>query len=186
MELFSLLGFLGETLERLHLSYLVTGSMATITYGEPRFTNDIDIVLDLPSHRIQVFCDAFSKDDFYLSSSAVREAVRNRHQFNILHPESGLKIDVMIASLSEFDRSRLQRGIPLKVLTDNAVMFASPEDVIIKKMEYYREGQSEKHLRDISGVIRVRGKALDYEYITHWANELELTEIWNQIQSASK
>jgi hypothetical protein len=116
MEHADLLGHACEVLDRLRLTYLVTGSTATIAYGEPRFTNDIDIVVDLPLDRVADFCAGFPADDFYLSLTAVADAVRSRHQFNVLHPASGLKIDFIVLTDSEFDRSRRQRGRNLAVL----------------------------------------------------------------------
>jgi hypothetical protein len=152
--------------------------MATIAYGEPRFTNDIDVVVDLPAEKVAALCAAFPEDQFYLSAAAVTEAVRRRHQFNILHPTSGLKVDVIVAGDSEFDRSRLQRGLRLPVLPDRTVSFASPEDVILKKLVYYREGGSEKHLRDIAGVLRVGGERLDRNYLLEWVVRLDLGDLW--------
>jgi hypothetical protein len=186
MDPTDLLRYLAENFERLGLTYLVTGSMATIVYGEPRFTNDIDVVVDLPAEKVPVFCLAFPQDQFYLSEAAVVEAVKHRHQFNILHPASGLKVDVIVASDADFDRTRLQRGLRLDVMPDRTVWYASPEDVILKKMVYYREGGSEKHLRDIAGVLRVRGEQLDRNYLLEWAKRLDLGDIWQLILEQSK
>jgi hypothetical protein len=63
------------------------------------------------------------------------------------------------------------------------VPYASPEDVILKKMEYFREGESEKHLRDIAGVLRVQGDHLDRAYIANWATRLDLTDVWRSVLS---
>src|SRR3989442_1542813 len=106
MEPSELLRRFVEVLERLHVPYLVTGSMATIAYGEPRLTNDIDIVVDLPLDQVDAFCESFPQDEFYCYREAVIEAVRQRSLFNIIHFESGLKIDVIIPDDSEFNRSR--------------------------------------------------------------------------------
>lgn len=171
-----------DALDRLQLLYLVTGSTATIAYGEPRFTNDIDIVVDLPLEHVGAFCACFPPDEFYVSPPAVTEAVRSKHQFNILHPGSGLKLDFIVLTDSDFDRSRRQRGRNLRVLSERAVSFASPEDVIIKKMAYFQKGGSDKHLRDIIGVLRVQGAALEDSYIEVWTTKLGLTEIWKALQ----
>src|ERR1035438_9854558 len=112
MEQSDLLRLLAEKLEELGLAYFVTGSTATIIYGEPRFTNDIDVVVDLPLEKAKAFCAAFPAAEYYVSEPAVLDAIRRKHQFNILHPKSGLKIDVIIASATEFDMVRLQRRIP--------------------------------------------------------------------------
>lgn len=111
MEPFELLRRLAEALERLGIRYLVTGSMATIAYGEPRFTNDIDVVVDLRPDQVNAFCAAFPEAEFYCPPEFVAEAVRRKFQFNVLQPETGLKIDVMVATDSEFDRARFGRSV---------------------------------------------------------------------------
>lgn len=156
MELSDLLRHVAETLERLQIPYLVTGSVATIAYGEPRLTNDIDIVVELPPNAVTTFCAAFPEPDYYCPRDLVEQAVKQRFPFNIIHPSSGLKIDVMLASNSEFDRSRLARAVRVQGGPEFAAWFASPEDVIIKKLAYFKEGGSEKHIRDILGVLKIR------------------------------
>lgn len=170
-----------EVCHRLGLIYLVTGSTATITYGEPRFTNDIDIVIDLPVGQIDAFCDAFEADEFYLHREAVRDAVRNKSQFNLIHPASGLKIDFILLTDSAFNQSRVNRRRSLPVLGKHNASFASPEDVILMKMVYFREGGSQKHLRDIRGVLRVQGAGVDRQYVSTWAKRLGLNDIWQAL-----
>ena len=181
MEADELLRHARNACDRLGLVYLVVGSTATITYGEPRFTNDIDIVVDLPVEKIEAFCEAFPSSEFYISLQAVRQAVEKRFQFNVVHPASGLKIDFIVLSDSDFDRSRRQRRRQLRVLADGPTWFASPEDVILKKMIYFQEGGSDKHLRDIAGVLRIQGSQLDRSYVAKWANLLSVETIWRSI-----
>ena len=92
-------------MDRLQLNYFITGSMATIAFGEPRFTNDIDVVVDLPLSRVKSFCHAFPEPEFYCQEEPVRDAIRNCFQFNIIHSSSGLKIDVILTGKSDFDHS---------------------------------------------------------------------------------
>ena len=181
MEHSELLRYVVVAIERLGLGYMVTGSVATIFFGEPRFTNDIDIVVDLGPDRIDEFCQAFPAPDFYLSEEAVREAVQQQAQFNIIHPSSGLKIDVIIPQDTPFNRSRFARAKRFKPAEDYDASFASVEDVIIKKMEYFRQGGSEKHLRDISGVLKISSSTVDRDYIADWAFKLDLDSIWKAI-----
>ena len=178
-----LLAHLARALDDLGLRYLVTGSTATILYGEPRLTNDIDVVVVLKSARIDAFCRCFPANEFYISREAVVEAVANSGQFNIIHPASGLKIDVMIPDDSPYNRSRLQRSRRENMAPDIDVCFASAEDVIVKKLEYYKQGGSEKHLRDITGVLKIRGAKVDTEYIAGWAARLGLTQVWRRSSS---
>lgn len=181
MDPSELLRHVAGVLERLGFRYLVTGSTATIFFGEPRFTNDIDIVLDLPPARISELCAAFPAEDFYLSEESVRRAVARGGQFNLIHPRSGLKIDFIVATDTPFNRSRFARSRRLTPGPDFQATFASPEDVILKKMEYYREGHSDKHLRDIAGVFRISGDQIDRVYLEEWIARLGLGEIWQEV-----
>ncbi|MFQ5492172.1 MAG: hypothetical protein ACE5GE_15760 [Phycisphaerae bacterium] len=181
MEPSELLRYVVGVLESLNLPYLITGSTATIAYGEPRLTNDIDIVVRHSPQEVTDFCRAFPSPEYYLSPDAAKEAVAQGGQFNIIHPTSGLRIDVMIARDTPFDRSRFSRSKRIKPTPEFEAAFASVEDVILKKIEYYREGGSEKHLRDITGVLRVSGQQIDHAYISDWASRLGLEAVWRAI-----
>ena len=181
MQLHELIAFAGRTFEKLSIPYFVTGSCASISYGEPRLTNDIDVVAMLGNKDIKSLLQAFPPSEFYLSEEAMREAILRKQQFNILHPSSGLKVDVMIAEDNAFNRSRFSRAKVLPLEEGSRVMFASPEDVIIKKMEYYQMGSSEKHLRDITGMLAVSDQDIDQSYISSWARQLNLTDVWEAV-----
>jgi hypothetical protein len=181
MEPSELLQRIVAILERLGLRYFVTGSMATIFFGEPRFTNDIDIVVDLPANRIAEFCAAFPAPELYLSEETVHRAVSRRGQFNIIHPSAGLKVDVMVPADSAFNRSRFSRVQRIRPAPGFDANFSSAEDVILKKMEAYREGGSEKHLRDIAGVFKISGDHLDRGYIAEWSDQMGTSEIWQEV-----
>lgn len=181
MTIDELLRRLVTILEGLELPYLLTGSIATTLYGEPRFTNDIDVVVDLAAERIVDFCAAFPSDEYYVDEESVRSAVERHHQFNVIHPRSALKVDVMIPPASAFERSRFARARREAPATDFTAVYSSPEDAIIKKMEAYREGGSDKHLRDITGVLDVCGQTIDREYIVEWVRRLDLGEIWQAV-----
>ena len=177
-----LLRYLARAIEGLGLRYFVTGSTVTIFYGEPRFTNDIDVVVDLSEPQIAEFCRQFPDDEFYVSEAAVREAVRRKSQFNIIHPASGLKVDVIVPEPSPFNQSRFDRIRRVHAGEDFEACFASPEDAIIKKMDYYRQGGSEKHVRDIAGVLKTSREQIDTAYIALWARQMGLSDIWTAIQ----
>ena len=183
---FELLQRVVEVLERLQIPYLVTGAIASIAYGEPRLTNDIDIVAAIKEQHIQHLIEAFPPGEFYVSQEAVRAAIRDQGQFNILHPSSGLKVDVILKKDSPFDHSRFSRVRRIHPAESYQVNFAAPEDVILKKMEYYKEGASEKHLRDITGILKISEDIINREYISEWARQLGLTEIWEAILNRLK
>jgi hypothetical protein len=182
MEQFDLLRFVTHVITEMGFRYFVTGSTATIFYGEPRFTNDIDIVVDLPETRIVEFCSRFPADEFYVSQTAALAAVRNKTQFNLIHPTSGLKVDLIVPQSSPFNESRFSRARRLQPAEDFSALFASPEDAIIKKMDYYREGGSEKHIRDITGVLKASQTSIDLSYIEQWSSQLGLGDLWATIK----
>jgi hypothetical protein len=166
--------------EDLHVPYAVVGSMASSYFGEARATNDVDIVADLAMEQAEAFVARFPEQDFYVSDAAVRQAIAVRTQFNIIHPESGLKLDVMIPVIGEHSADELKRRIRAE-LSEGPAFFAAPEDVIIKKLEFYREGGSDKHLRDIAGMLRVSGSRIDRGYIEAWVRKRDVDDIWQAI-----
>jgi len=177
-----LLAFTIDALERLGITYMVVGSIASGAYGEPRLTQDIDIVIEINPAQIQALCNAFPTADFYVSIDAARGALKQPGgQFNVIHPESGNKVDFMIARTDAWGREQIARRRRLRVIAEKEMFAARPEDLIISKMLYYQEGGSEKHLRDITGILKVSGDAVDRAYVKKWAVELDLMQIWNSI-----
>lgn len=176
-----LMRILVAVLEGSHIRYFITGSMATITFGDPRFTNDIDAVVELQPDHVDAFCHAFSPPEYCCSREAAVQAIAQRFQFNVIHLTSGLKIDVIIPDDTDFSRSCFDRRHRVMTSAGHEAWFGSPEDVILKKMEFYREGHSEKHIRDIVGVVKVRGERLERAHIETWADRLQLTETWHDI-----
>jgi hypothetical protein len=183
MELFDLLKKMVDVFEKLGIRYLVTGSVASMAYGEPRLTNDIDIVAEIETHQISALFSAFPTGEYYISENMIKEAIERKGQFNIIHPGSGLKVDVIIRQNTAFDNSRFGRLQHIRPTDSYQANFAAPEDVIIKKMEYYREGGSEKHLRDIAGIMKISSELVDRDYIARWAQRLGLTEIWDALMN---
>lgn len=181
MELSDLLKYLIDAFERLGIRYFITGSMASMFYGEPRFTNDIDVVADIKEEHLPGLLKLFPEGEFYLSSNAVRNAIKNRSQFNIIHPASGLKVDVAIPKDDAFDKGRFKRVKTVSPFEGTKENIASPEDVIVMKMKYYKEGGSEKHLRDIAAIMKISGNDIDRGYIESWAKNFDLTDIWESI-----
>jgi hypothetical protein len=186
MEQHDLLRHVCELLDRLGVAYMVTGSQATIAYGEPRFTNDIDIVADLSPATLGQFCDGFSEDDFYLSRAAAKDAVDQHGMFNVIHPRSGLKIDVIIPAAVPYDRQRLARAQRVKVAEDYEALFTTAEDIILKKLDWHRQGGGDRHLRDIAGILKVRRARLDFDYLDQHARLLGLEDSWRDIQTRAK
>jgi hypothetical protein len=186
MEQNELLRHVARCFDKHGIRYFVTGAVAAIAYGEPRLTNDIDIVAELDEDQIPRLKSCYPAGEFYLDEESARRAVRNRSQFNIIHPGSGLKIDIMVTPGDEFDQSRFRRTRRLKPVEDTEVDFASPEDVILKKMDFYRQGHSDKHLRDIAGILKISADVIDIAYIDAWARKLGLEEVWTIVTGKAR
>jgi len=163
------------------ITYRVVGSMASMAYGEPRFTNDVDIVAELPLDKVLALCAAFPAPEYYVSEQAARSAVQKRFQFNILHPPSGLKVDVIVPHDTEFTRNERVRAKRITSEGEYSAWFGSPEDVILNKLIFFQLGGIEKHLRDIAGMLKLLRSNLDRHYIEKWAVKLGVAAEWGMI-----
>lgn len=169
-----------QTLDELNIPYLVVGSVASSLLGFSRATNDADIVADIQLTQMLGLFSAL-KDTFYIDDQAVRSAILQRRSFNIIHFDSLFKVDVYIPSADEFSQQQLKRRRPEKLLSDSAQMvyLATPEDVILSKLHWYRRGGgvSERQLTDVAGIIKVQGQRLDILYLREWADKLDVRDL---------
>jgi hypothetical protein len=179
-----LLRYIAETLDTLGVEYMIGGSHASIYYGEPRLTRDVDVVAALSLEKLPRLIERFPPDQFYVDPTAAGEAVRTRGQFNVIHPDSGFKIDVYVNPDTPYDRVRLARRQRLPLGGDAVAWFARAEDVILYKLLYYRQGRSTLHVRDILGVLAVSGADLDRAYLQEWIERLGLGPQWREVERA--
>ncbi len=173
---FELMQSVVDFLERESVPYRIVGSIASIIYGEPRFTNDVDILVDLPESKIDLLCHQFSPPDYYVSPDAAREAIAARKQFNIIHLPSGFKADLILTIDTEFGRLDISQGRRIASQGFFNALFASPENVILKKLIFFQRGGSDKHLRDCASILLVQGSEIDQEYLRYWSEKLRVAE----------
>jgi len=173
MEPTELLRLVGEQLDRIGCRRFTTGSVASMVFGEPRFTNDIDIVVRMDERQARLLAEGFAGDTWYASAEAAVDAARRRSMFNIIHVPSGLKADIIVAGDGAFDESRFRRVRNIELPGGRIEPFASPEDVMLKKLLFFQAGGSQKHLRDIASMVAVQGAdSLDWRYLEDWATRL--------------
>lgn len=167
---------IASTLKRLKIPYLVTGGIAVLVWGRPRFTADIDIVIELQENdvsRLTKALKSISKAG-YIDEAMVRDAVRGQDEFNFIDGETGVKVDFWLLRKKEpFDASRLKRRITKKILGE-IVYFTSPEDLILIKLKWYKESVSSRQLEDVESIIKFSGEKLDIDYLKEWSDKLDL------------
>ena len=163
--------------------YMVTGSVASIIYGQPRMTHDIDLVVEVPPDRLPDFITRFPESDFYCPPLAViqTEAQReSRGHFNLIHHQTGFKADIYPAGSEEFLKDGLRRRRKV-VRGESFIWVAPPEYVIVKKLQYYAEGRSSKHITDIRGMLDVSGDIIDRELLINWIDQFGLNDFWRTV-----
>jgi hypothetical protein len=171
-------------LERAGFTYMITGSVAGVFYGEPRVTHDVDLVLALKQSDTARIPDLFPLEEFYCPPEEiiVREVLRaQRGHFNLIHHESGFKADVYLANRDPLHRWALSERRLVKV-DDEPVHVAPLEYVIVRKLEFYREGGSEKHLRDIEAMRRVSGELIREDVLQRWILAKGLEATWQSFE----
>ena len=142
---------------------------------------DIDIIVELRPDHVRPLCAEFPAPGFYVSEEAAAEAVRLHRPFNVVHPQSGGKIDFMVLPETDWARLQLDRRRRVDFSPGCSGYVAAPEDVILGKLVYHHGGGSDKHLRDIRSVLGIVGDDLDCAYIAEQAVALGVAELWKQI-----
>jgi hypothetical protein len=162
------------------IPYMVTGSVAATVYGEPRLTQDVDLVLRLDHESARRLGEAFPGAEYYVPplETVTEEAGRSTGgHFNLLHLETGLRADCYLAGDDPLSQWGLATRRGVEVGPDR-IWLAAPEYVILSKLDYFRAGGGEKHLTDIAQVLRVTGEGVDHSVIAAWVERLDLGREW--------
>ncbi|MDL1877717.1 hypothetical protein FBQ85_21515 [Cytophagia bacterium CHB2] len=168
-------------LDHLKIPYYISGGVASIIYGEPRLTNDADLVIRIFPFHIPKLVQAF-ENEFVISAGAIQTALQGRRAFNMIHVDTAFKIDFYPISddddleIDAFARRRLND------IGAGEVWLASAEDVILAKLRWFRFGGevSETQWRDVLGVLKVQGEKLDFAYLSAQAQRFGLKDLFDQ------
>ena len=167
-------------LESLGVPYLIGGSLASTLYGMVRSTQDSDIVAEMRPEHVQAFV-ASLQNEFFIDEEMIAESVKTNSSFNIIHRDTMFKVDVFVPLPRPFLQSQISRAQrqTFSLESEISANFASPEDTILSKMEWYRMGGevSDRQWRDILGVMKTRAGDLDIDYLRKWARELKVTDL---------
>ena len=184
----NLLQIFASRLEEFGLRYMVTGAVASIIYGEPRLTHDVDLVVEITEKDAKNIVEAFPSDQFYCPPiDVIRLETRRslRGHFNLIHHETGFKADIYTVGADELHHWAMSRRIQIQVERES-VWVAPPEYVILRKLEYYREGKSEKHLRDIASMTELSSAQIDLEELQSKIKAYSLEKQWKEAQKLFK
>lgn len=164
---------------------MVTGGVASVVYGDPRFTRDVDLVVDLDTGSVGLFLAAFEKGAFYVPpKEALLEEVGRREggHFNVIHRDTALRADVYLAGQDPFHAWALERRRRIEV-EGIAIRLAPLEYVIVRKLEYFRASGSDRHLRDVAMMLLVSGALLDPSALREWSERADVVDLLEEARA---
>ncbi len=162
------------------IPFMLVGSVAASYHGHPRSTFDIDLVVEANEEALCLFARSLG-DGYYVDENAIRDAVRMRSVFNVIDETSGFKADLIVRKERPFSRTEFGRRVRVWIV-DTIVEMATPEDVILSKLEWSKLGASERQFTDALLVARMQGKSLDFAYLEKWSKELGVADLWSNIK----
>ena len=187
MTIKKFIGKISYLLDKSEIDYAVTGGVAVSVWGRPRYTADVDIVIEISSSdKIEIFIDLVQKEfkNIYADKEMALDAFKRKSEFNLIESEYGLKADFFVVRLNEYERERIKRALKKKI-GQKMVNFVSPEDLIISKLLWYKKSQSTRHLEDIQSVLDIQ-KKIDRPYLTAWIRKIDLNKEWGALGKLKK
>lgn len=181
MTLASLLQRVVAILDEAKIPYMLTGSLAAAYYATPRATQDIDLVVEAMPTQLSTLTELLSLEGFYVSSAAAKEASIHQGQFNAIDPETGWKVDFIVRRSRPFSVSEFERRTPQTALGLELFM-ATPEDLVIAKLEWAKKGESELQLKDVRAILKAAAPQFDWSYVDRWIRELGLEDQWQAVR----
>lgn len=160
---------------------MIVGSFASSAFGQPRTTMDLDVVIEPTNETLRRFLDGLDEDRFYVDREVALDALRRRGMFNVIDSTTGWKIDFVIRKATAHAVEELRRRIH-GVLLGVPVMVATPEDIILAKLGWAKDGGSQRQLEDVAGILAARRDQLDRAYLDRWIGELGLSDVWARAQ----
>jgi hypothetical protein len=176
-----------EILEKCQARYAIGGSFASMVYGEPRFTIDVDITIHLTTAQVPCLIEEFEQREWYFPRDELDRAVKYGGEFNTIDSIGGYKVDFYTTKpeiTPQQQRTLERRQLKSFGYKDRQAYFMSAEDVILYKLQWYKEGGSEKHLRDIAVMLTAQKAQIDYNYIDQHVDEVNAKDAWQEIKSA--
>jgi hypothetical protein len=163
-----------KALEHANIPYMISGSIGSSFHGQPRATNDADIVIDPTAEQIATFIGSLGPD-YYVSKEAAQQAIREHSMFNVIDIQFGHKADLIIRKNRPYSQQEFSRRTKTNFLGMDTYVL-SPEDSILSKLEWSKGRQSQTQFKDALGVLETQKDTLDFDYLKKWAKELEVED----------
>lgn len=177
MSVAALLDDVVDALTSAGIPFMLTGSFAAAIHGAARATMDIDLVIDPDPRALEVFVTRMLHAGRYASPEAAREALDARTMFNVVDPESGWKIDLIVRKERPFSRSEFGRRTEL-MLGSVRLPVATVEDLVLAKLEWARMGGSTRQIEDVRALVHLAGAEFDLDYVRQWMEALGVGAQW--------
>lgn len=181
-----LLAQVAAVLNEAGIDYVVTGSVVTSAYGEPRYTQDADVVVAADPRLGELLARAFEPPRYYVDAEDVNESLQKGLICNLIDTDIARKVDFHPLKDEPFERSFFERRrkVPYAGVE---VWFPTAEDAILSKLRWARGvGDGERHLRDARAVYEVQGAALDQAYLRRWAEQLSVSDLLARLASGER
>jgi hypothetical protein len=159
--------------------YYITGGVAAVAYGEPRTTQDLDVVIAVDRSHLQPIAETFERAGFYVSG--IDDAIAGKiSSLQVTQMETISRADLMISNNTEYALTQIKRRQIIPLSADKNVYFISPEDLIINKLQWGKNSRSEKQWRDVLSIMKTQRDSLDYSYLIYWSAKLGITDEYQQ------
>ena len=175
---------IAKILDDLKIEYFITGGFAVSVWGRPRATFDIDVIIKLVKPNVTTLARALRGicKAGYVDENMMADAISNNGEFNFIDPNSGLKVDFWVMRKEGLDVERLKNK-KTKIISGQKVYFSSPEDLILSKLEWYKECRSSRHLEDVESIFKISGDKLDKKYLNKWVDKLGLSDFLDKVKN---
>jgi hypothetical protein len=174
-----------SALDAAHIDYMLTGSFASVFYGLPRSTQDIDLVISATPQQLRDFVGSLPTAEYYADIDAALEAHQRELLLNVIDLKTGWKIDLVVRKSRAFSQEEFSRRKKIKI-DETALFVASAEDVVVAKLEWSKLSQSKRQIEDAAGILRMQWNSLDRPYLEKWVRQLELETQWKDALTVAK
>ena len=173
---------ISEILQDLKIPYAITGGFAVTIWGKPRYTADIDVIVEMADRNIKPLAKKLLAIDknVYADEDMIREALMYHGEFNFIHSDTGLKVDFFVQDNKPYNKVKMERAV-LRKMFHRTIPFVSPEDLILSKLMWSKESESQKQAEDIKSVLRNPNMALDMKHLKNWAQKHDTLDMLEEL-----